>query len=224
MSDRTADPKRPARAGAILLVAAGIMVCAVLAAFLIMSRGGHVDGAAVMEEVFGVPGMGPRYAIVEAREMPSGTRVVILDDPSVPAEVAPVVEAPAPDEKVDWRTVVVPAATAWPRRIVFTIPKQGSGQAAVDAFFVRNEWRDIADLGPSGGKVMLAAKKIAWRGFDADWVHERAYERKLTFRDAMNVNLSLENQPCVMTAFWPRGEAASEERLREVLGMLGAEK
>src|SRR6185436_11562376 len=98
MSDRTADPKRPAGAGTILAVAAGIMVCAVLAAFLILSRGGHVDGAAVMEEVFGVRGMGSRYAIVEAREMPSGTRVVILDDPTVPPEVAPEVEAPAPDE------------------------------------------------------------------------------------------------------------------------------
>jgi hypothetical protein len=224
MSDRTADAKRPSGAGAIVVVAAGMMVCAVLAAFLIMSRGGQVDGAAVLAEVFGQHELHPRYAIVEAREMPSGTRVVILDDPAAPPESAPDAEPPAPDEKVDWRTVAIPPAKAWPRRLVFTLPQRGSGQAAVDAFFVRNEWRDIADLGPKGGKVMLAAKKIAWRGFDADWVHERSFERKLTFRDAMSVNLSLEKQPCVLSAFWPRGEAASEERLREVLGMLGAER
>jgi hypothetical protein len=222
MSAPSAEPRRAGGAGAIILIAAGLMICAGLAAFLIITRGGRVDGAAVLERAFGVRGMGERYAIVEAREMPGGTEVVILDDPSVPVEAPPAMEQPAPDERVDWRTVVIPAATAWPRRIVFTFPKPGNEQAVIEAFMTHGQWGDIAHLGPNGGKVIVAAKKIAWRGFDADWVHERAYERKLSFRDALSVNLSLPNQPCVMTAFWPKGEAASEAKLAELLVLLNS--
>lgn len=224
MSDPSAETPRAAGPGAIILVALGLMLCAVLAAFLILSRGGRVDGAAVLEAALGVRGLGERYTIVEAREMPSGTRVVILDQTGAPADTPPDKETPPPDEKVDWRTVKIPAATAWPRRVVFTLPKPGTGQAAIDPFFVRNEWRDIADLGPNGGKTVVATKKIAWRGFDADWVHERAYERKLTFRDAVSVNLSLEKQPCVMTAFWSRGEPASEALVTQLLAELGSQR
>lgn len=220
MSDPSADPSRPSGAGTILLIAAGLMICSALAAFLIVSRGGEIDGSAVLERAFGVRGLAPRYVIVEAREMPNGTEVVILDDPSVPVEARPAPEEVPQDEHVDWRAVVIPSATAWPRRIVFTFPEPGNEKAAIDSFLTRHEWGDVAHLGPNGGKVVLAAKKIAWRGFDADWVHERAYERPLTFRDAMSANLSLENQPCVMTAFWPRGEAASEAKLAELLAEL----
>jgi hypothetical protein len=222
MSDPSAEPARPSGPGAILLIALGLMVCAVLAAFLILSRGGRVDGAAVLESALGVRGLGEKYTIVEAREMPSGTHVVILDAAGAAPETPPEKDTPPPDEIVDWRTVKIPAATTWPRRVVFTLPKQGSGQAAIDAFFVRQDWGDIAHLGPQGGKTVVATKKLAWRGFDADFVHERAYERKLTFRDAVSVDLSLEKQPCVLTAFWPRGEAASEEIVVKLLAELGS--
>jgi hypothetical protein len=219
MSAPSADAPRPGGAGVILLIAAALMMCSGLAAFLIISRGGDIDGAAALERAFGVRGMGARYAIVEAREMPGGTQVVILDDPSIALEVPPIVEEPPPDERVDWRTVVIPAASAWPRRIVFTFPEPGNEKAVIESFLQKGGG-DVAHLGPNGGKVVVAAKKIAWRGFDADWVHERSYERKLTFRDAMSVNLSLEKLPCVMTAFWPRGEAASEAKLKELLALL----
>jgi hypothetical protein len=117
---------------------------------------------------------------------------------------------------------VIPPATTWPRRLVFTFPEPGNENGVIDSFMQKNGGGDIANLGPSGGKVIVAAKKIAWRGFDADWVHERAYERKATFRDAVSVNLSLEKQPCVMTAFWARGEAASEAKLAELIASLSS--
>lgn len=196
------------------------MICAMLAAFLISSRGGAIDGAALMESTFGVRGLGSRYAIVEAREMPTGARVVILDDPSAPPESRSEGEATQGDEQVEWSKLAIPPAKTWPRRVVITFPKVAGSRETLDAFFEKSEWMDVSQLGPSGGKVVIDSKKLGWRGFDAQWVHERAYETPLTFRDAMSVNLSVENQPCVLSAFWSRGEAASEARLKELLALL----
>ncbi|MDZ4772108.1 MAG: hypothetical protein SGI72_03140 [Planctomycetota bacterium] len=224
MSAPSADSKRVGGSGVVVGVALALMGCAVLAAFLIMSRGGAVDGAALMESTFGVRGIGSRYGIVEAREMPTGACVVILDDPSARIEAASAGESPPNDERVDWGKVAILPSKAWPRRIVVTLPKAQSSQAPIDAFFTKSEWQDVSQLGSKGGKVVVDSKKLAWRGFDAQWVHERAYEQPLTFRDAMSVNLSVEGRPCVLSAYWSRGEAASEAQLKELLALLDSRK
>lgn len=222
MSAPSADNARPAGAGVILGIAFGLMVCAGLVVWLYLSRGGAIDGAAELESAFGVRVLGARYTITDAREMPSGARIVVLDDLAAPAE------APAPetrdegDERTEWRKVVIPDASSSPRRIVFTFPKPENGQAAVDAFFRPGEAQDIADLPKQGGKVVVKSDKIAWRSYGARWVHERAFEPPLTFRDALRVDLSLPQRPCVMTALWSRGEAASRSELETLLAQLGS--
>jgi hypothetical protein len=69
---------------------------------------------------------------------------------------------------------------------------------------------------------VVGSGKLGWRGFDADWVHERAFEKGGTFRDAMRVDLSLEKRPCVMTATWTRGEPASRIALDQLLEAIGS--
>jgi hypothetical protein len=222
MSAPSADSKPVGGAGVIIGVAAALMLCATLFAFLYMSRGGDIDGAALLEETFGVGGLGPEYGIVQARELPNGSRLVIFEDKGAPPEAGKAVDPPKAEERVDWRKVVIPPCTSRPRMVVFTLPKPGAKQSTVEAFFEKSEWKDVADLDSSGGKVVVNAKKIAWRGYDAAWVHERAYERPLTFRDSISANRSLAGQPCVMSAFWTRGEAGSEAALTELLARLGS--
>ena len=223
MSAPTVDSPRAPSGAAIVGIAVALMVCAGLATFLIASRGGPVDGAALLESAFGVRGVGDNYTIVEARELPTGARIVIVDNANGPPEEPLSTDTPPETEQVDWNKIVIPAARTEPRRIVFMFPTVKNGQVSIDAFFLKTEWKDIADLGSRGGKVVIAAKKIPWRSFEADCVHERVFEIGLTFRDAINVNVSQDERPCVMTALWSRGEAASEASVRKLLAALGGE-
>jgi hypothetical protein len=275
MSAPTAEPARGAGAGTIVGIALALLLLAALVAVLIAFRGRAIDGAAQLRSAFGVSTVGPEYAIVEAREMAGGGRMVVLEDASAPAEPrrddaldadkkaaekdAAVQDGAdkdsggknSPDkgsedkngavkddagkkagegsgadmkaeEKVDWSRVSIPPSISRPRRIVFLFPAPGASHDLVADSFRNVDRKSLSDLGPQGGKVTIASGKLAWRGFDADWVHERAFEKGGTFRDAMRVDLSVDKQPCVMTAEWTRGDAAARKTLDPVLDALGA--
>jgi hypothetical protein len=225
MSAPIAEPARTAGAGAVVGVALVLMLLAALTAFLIVSRGGAIDGPAQLESAFGVRTIGPEYTIESAREMPGGARLVTFVDASAPPEAAQVVPDPKAkkpkDEHVDWSLLTIPPATARPRRVTFQFLAPGAGHDVVASFFHDVDRKSIEELGPQGGKVTMETGKLAWRGFDATWVHERAFEAGGTFRDCMRVDLSLAKKPCVMTAEWSRGEPGSKAALDEVLEALG---
>lgn len=226
MSAPIAEPARSAGAGVVVGVALVLMLLAGLTAFLIASRGGPIDGPAQVESAFGVRTIGPDYGVESAREMPGGARLITFVDKAAAPEVALAVPDPSAkkpkDEHVDWSRVTIPPATARPRRVTFHFPAASATHDAVAAFFHDVERRSIEDLGPQGGKVTIETGKLAWRGFDADWVHERVFEEGGTFRDGMRVDVSLAKQPCVMTAEWSRNEPASKAALDKVLDALGA--
>jgi hypothetical protein len=237
-SDPTAEPRRIAGASTIVGIALALMVMSVLAAWLIASRGGPIDGAAQLESAFGVRTIGPAYAIVEARKVANGARYVALADEEASSEPEQVKAAPAPgmpgppssdggspnppEDRVDWSRVTIPATTTRPRRVAFLFPDEDAKHAIVDEFFRNVERTSLLDLGPEGGKVTIASDKLAWRGFDATWVHERVFEKGGTFRDAMRVDLSVEDRACVMTAEWTRGEPATRAALDALLAALDA--
>jgi hypothetical protein len=225
MSDPIVDGPRRAGAGTIVGVALVLMLLSALAAFLIISRGGPIDGAAQLESVFGVRSIGAGYEVTFARKMPGGTSLITFEDraaaPEVEMKPADPNAKPVKDERFDWSRVPIPAATARPRQVTFHFPEAGESHDAVAEFFRNVERRSLEDLGPDGGKVTIETGKLAWRGFDAAWLHERGFEKGGTFRDAMRVDLSLEKQPCVMVAVWPRGETASKAALEQVLDALG---
>jgi hypothetical protein len=226
MSAPIAEPGRSAGAGIIVGVALLLMLLAALTAFLIAWRGGPIDGAAQLESAFGVRTIGDEYTLESAREMPGGARLIVFVDRSAAPEAVLAVPDPKakkkPDEeKVDWTHVTIPPATTRPRRVTFLFSAAGSSHYDMAAFFHDIERKSIEDLGPEGGKVTIETGKLAWRGFDADWVHERAFEAGGTFRDEMRVDLSLEKKPCVMTAVWSRGETGSKAELDKLLAALG---
>jgi hypothetical protein len=199
MSAPTAETTRTVGAGTIVGVALVLMLLAALVAFLVVSRGGVIDGAAQLESVFGVRTIGPDYAIDSAREMPGGARLITFVDGSAPPETAALVPDPnakkPKEDHVDWTHVSIPPSTARPRRVTFLLPAPGASHEVVAAFFHDVERKSIENLGPSGGKVTVETGKLAWRGFDADWVHERVFEAGGTFRDGMRVDLSLAKKP-----------------------------
>lgn len=245
MSAPTAEPARAAGASTIVGIAFVLMAISALVVYLIASRGGPIDGAAQLESAFGVRAIGPDYAIVVQRELAGGARQVALEDTSAPPEPAragdteratPAADAPEPaeatpggdgrdeagddEERVDWSRVPIPSTQTRPRRITFLFPDAERSHAVVDEFFRKIERGSLLDLGPEGGKVTIASGKLGWRGFDADWVHERVFEKGGTFRDGMRVDLSVEELPAVMTAEWTRGEPASRAALDEILAAL----
>lgn len=231
MSEKTAETAAkpgPVGAGVVVGIALALMVAAALVAFLVISRGGPLDGAALLEESFGVRGVGPNFAITDARELPSGARIVIVEDAHAGVEPAASTDAPKSSEgpRTDWKKVAIPSADALPRRILFVFPKERVKATELDSSFETTEWKDVDDLDESGGKVVVASGKLPWRTFDARFVHERAFEPGGTFRDAVRANVSLAEHPCVMTATWTRGQSASKEKLAELLTALtpGASK
>ncbi len=235
-------------AATIIGIALVLMLVSVLAAFLIVSRGGPIDGALELESAFGVRAPGPDYAVIQARKMPAGAKLLVFEDSNAPQEPEPApaaekrdepagenaaadkgvdkekgaLEGQASGEHVDWARVAIPAAKARPRRVTFLFPEDGTSHEVVESFFRYVERKSLAELGPEGGKVVIASGKLGWRGFDADWIHERVFEKGGTFRDAMSVDLSLEKRPCVVTAIWTRGEPASRIALDQLLESLAA--
>lgn len=212
-------------AATIVLVALGLMALAAAGAFLFVSRGAAVDGAALLESSFGVRTVGDGYEVVEAREVPLGARVVVVEDrraaPEAPAPVAADSDSSKDGPKVEWKKLPIPPSTARARRLVFVFPKDAEqGVRQAEEMIKSVGWSDVDDLGDKGGRVTVAKERIAWHGFDADWVHHREYEPGPAFHDVIQVNLSLARQPCLLTATWPRGESASRAQLEALLASL----
>lgn len=215
---------------AIVLVASGLMVLAALVAFLVLVGGKGVDGAALLSERLGVRDVGANYAIVESREVPFGSRLVVLEDASQPeptgsAAAAAPAETASDAPKFDWKAVSIPTTTTGPRRLVFVFPSDTQrGHESVADTLRTISWTDLDDLGPEGGRVLVARDTLAWRGYDAAWVHVREFERGGAFRDSMQVDLSTASAPCLLTATWPRGVGASRDAFVALLDRLGAKR
>lgn len=230
------NPGAPGNAGAvtIVLVALGLMVLAAAGAFLFLTSGKPVDGAALLAERLGVSDFGAGWSVVESREVPFGSRIVVVEDrrlapetPLAPKHDAPTDEVSKDGEepRFDWKKVAIPSTTPAPRKLVFVFPDdREKGRARVEEILRDLEWTDLDDLGAQGGRTLVAKDKVAWRGFDAAWAHLREFERAVefggTFRDSIQVDLSLARSPCLMTAIWTRGEPASRAELTALLARL----
>jgi hypothetical protein len=211
-------------AGALIAIAAGLMVLSALVAVFVALRGGPIDGAGQLDAQFGAHTLPFGLGLKSAREMPGGERMVVFEGAQAAAPAATLAIGDASsggkDAHVDWSKIALPAPNAPPERVVFLFLTQEAPKAHFDAFFTNEKWQQVDELGAEGGLVPIDKNAISWRGHAADFVHERAYEEGGTFRDVMRVNLSVEKKPCVMWASWPRGEQASRPRFEEILAAL----
>src|SRR4051812_24807011 len=100
MSAPTAEPARAAGAGTVIGIAIVLMLVAALVALLVAFRGGPIDGLAQLKAASGVPWMGGEYAVVDARAMPAGARVIRFEDAAAPAEPEKI-DVPSPAKADD---------------------------------------------------------------------------------------------------------------------------
>jgi hypothetical protein len=212
-------------AGALVGIALGLMVLAAAAAFLLVGRGGPVDGRAELQAAFGGASLPFGLEVVSATRMAAGETLVVLERSGAPPEPPRQEPKPAAGQeppRVDWSALPIPAAQEPPRQVALLLADGARGRAVLDALLRDVVARDRRDLGAEGGTVIVDRGRLDFRGWDSDWIHLRTFEAGGTFRDAVRVSLSTPERPCVLTATWPRGSAASKALLDALIAPLNA--
>lgn len=226
MSAPTAESPR-APSGALLVgIALGLMVLAGAAAFLLLGTGGAIDGRAKMTSVFGVADLPFGLQVASGTRMSSGGELVVYEVPGAPPEAAPPEPPPKVDgqdaPRTDWTKVPIPESSGPPRQASFLFVGGERGRSVLGDMIRDVRGGDRGSLGSEGGTVLVERGQLDFRGWDSDWIHLRTYEPGGTFRDAMRISLSTPEQPCVLTATWPRGIPASRPKLEELVSPLVA--
>lgn len=224
MSAPTADPLAAPSGGLLIGVAAGLMLLAALAAYLLFGTGGPIDGGGKMTAVFGVADLPFGLRVTSATRMSSGGELVVYEVPGAVPETpapapGPVAEGSTPP-RVDWSKVPIPDVSGPPRQASFLFVPGERGRSVLGDMIRDVQGRDIVELGREGGTVLLERGRVGFRGWDSDWIHLRTYEPGGTFRDAMRISLSTPEDPCVLTATWPRGTPANFGSLEELISPL----
>ena len=140
-----------------------------------------------------------------------------IDAKEAPTDTPPDFEQ---EEDYDWTTLEIGEQGTPPIRAFLVWYPLATAEQALDSQFRHVFWKDLRDFGADGGRLPLERGTVDWCGLDARYVHERELERGGTFRDWIRVNLTLENQGCVLIARWARGSPGSTERLEELLAHL----
>lgn len=224
MSAPTADAPSTPSGGLLIVVALGLMLLAGAAAFLLLGTGGPIDGPAKMNAVFGASVLPFGLEINSATRMSSGGELVVYEVPGAPTEAA-APDAPAKVEgqeepRTDWSKVPVPATGGPPRQASFLFVAGERGRSVLGDMIRDVRGRDRGELGAEGGTVLVDRGRLDFRGWGRDWIHLRTYEPGGTFRDAMRISLSTPEDPCVLTATWPRGSPASLAQLEALVSPL----
>lgn len=221
MSAPTAEPRSAPTGGVLILIASGLMVLAGVAAFLLLGTGGPIDGRAKMTSVFGVADLPFGLQVASATQMSSTGALVVYEIPGAPPEIPRVetkpVEKGTDVPRTDWSKVAIPETSGPPRQAAFLFVPGERGRGVLEEMIRNVRGADRGMLGPEGGTVLVDRGRMDFRGWDSDWIHMRTYEAGGTFRDAMRISLSTPDDPCVLTATWPRGVPASKAGLDELV-------
>ena len=192
---------------AIVGIALGAMLLAALAAWLLVSRAAPIDGEARVRQHFGAGPEGVAMRVRAAQRLPDGVELVALQDASATDadEVALTTEAAA---VVDRSRVDLGPAGRAPREALLVFVPQQHWERVRKEHFERVRWRDLGELPSSGGTQTAGEGKLAWRGYDVAWVHERTWDAAGGFRDAVRLDVSLPDQPASLLLTWPKGARA----------------
>jgi len=196
MSAPTAEhPGGPRRESALGVagIAGGLVLMAAVFLWLWMARGREIDSQRNTE-----------------------VRIVRLVRAGAAPDPEPIV---APGTKVEWKKLPDAAPLGQPARLYLAWYDPSTGAKDVERQLDSHDAGELATLGEQGGKVRADAGKLRWGSYDADFVHERLFE-KGSFRDALRVNLSTQGHFCVLNVLWRWGEKGSRESALAVLELL----
>ncbi len=225
MSAPSADPSTNARrdsALGIVGIAGGFLLIAGIFVWMWISRGHPIDAADQLRGSFAVSAVPAGWNVALAQAVPDGffdfsseQRIVRLVRADAPADPAP---SETPEAKPDWKALAEKAAAGEPTRLFLAWYPPSSGSQDVQRQLDSHRAQELSQLGEKGGIVRIDVGKLTWGSFDADFVHERLFE-KGAFRDALRVNLSSPGQFCVLNVLWPWGVRGSRESASKVLAL-----
>ena len=221
-AEPTSAPQRESALG-VAAVAGGLVLMAAVFLWIWMARGRAIDAAEQFRDTFAVAGVPPGWDVALAQAMPAGfdlhseQRIVRLVRSGTTPEPEPV--APPAGTKVEWKTLPDAAPLGQPARLYVAWYDPSTGAKDVEKQLDSHDAGEIGMLGEQGGKVRVDAGKLRWGAYDADFVHERLFE-KGSFRDALRVNVSTQGHFCVLNVLWKWGERGSRESALTVLESL----
>jgi hypothetical protein len=222
-----ATPRANARPLAVISIAFGLALLVAAIAALVRPSVREIDAEAELGRLF-EPVTWPLALVVDhASQLPAGEHVVVLVDPGAPPEAqAPAAEEAKPaepgatPEHYDASKVVVGPPGPAPRRVVLLSDPARPGLELPRGSATRPSASDVKHLGAAGGIVPIELGRMHWREYDADFVHERDYERGGTFKDSLRVNLSANGRSCLLLAEWTRGTAGSRAQIETLIAAL----
>ncbi|MEY2805702.1 MAG: hypothetical protein RIR65_119 [Planctomycetota bacterium] len=204
--------------GAILLVAFLAMALAAVAAWLYFARAERIDGAARVQAHFGAPVERVGLQVAAAQRLPDGIEIVALRDFARVEADAP--EVAASVEGVDRAKVDLGPLGTTPSEALLVFAQEDSWAKVRKEHFERVRWKDLAEVPASGGVQTVGEGKLPWRSYEVAWVHERAWDARAGFRDAIRADVSLPGRPASLLLAWPRGARGGVEGLGEFLARL----
>jgi hypothetical protein len=213
------------------MAALGLAAIGGAAGLLFASRPGIVDGAEQLATTFDLGALPFDLRIANAARLPTGELTVILEPPDLKAEAPPPPPVPEskskpgaeeepPVKRFDWSKIALGEKGSPPRQVVLAWFPEATAEIELKSLFREVDWKDLRDLGESGGLVAVGSGKLDWGGYDAPYIHLRSYERGGAFRDSIRVNLSAAGQRCAVHILWSRGVQGSKERVVELLAAL----
>lgn len=227
MSATNADPalaERRTSSLAVVGIAGGLLLLVGILVWMWISRGRPIDANEQLRGSFAVQSVPAGWNVALAQAVPdsfidfsSEQRIVRLVRADAPADPAPEPE-PKPGEKPEWKKLAEGAPAGEPTRLYLAWYSLAGGGADVERQMDSHRAKELAQLDEKGGVVRIDVGKLDWSGFDADFVHERLYQ-KGAFRDAVRVNLSSPGQFCVLNVLWPWGVRGTRESATKVLAL-----
>ena len=216
-----------ARFGTVLAAALGLAAVGGATALLIGSRPRAIDGQELLAATFDEGALPFDLRVASASRLPTGERTVVLEPPGLepeapppPFEPKPPVEGAPPGKPFDWSQVPLGEPGKPPRQALIVWFPESTAEAQLRSLFHEIPWRDLRDIGDGGGLLPLDSGKLDWGGYDAPYVHLRAFEPGATFRDSIRVNVSAAGSRCALHVLWPRGAQGSKEVVSKLLAAL----
>ncbi len=222
MSD-SAETPRPAREslfGAFGLLA-GLMLLVMVFVGLWLSRRSEIDGPAQLRANFAIEALPAGWKVLQAEEIPAGfftfgpgERIVQMAH-----EVNLSGDQPAPPTGFvkEWKQLAEGKPMGEPSRMIFAWYGPQDGADLVREQLSSRRAVAFSELEERGGIVRLDAGALPWGKLDAEFVHERFFD-KGAFRDAIRVNLSTGGRYAVVNILfgWNQlGSKAAAQRLLE---------
>ncbi len=188
--------------GCVFGIALGLVFFAALLFLPFSLRGPQIDAEAHIAALFRDDRVPEPFALAETTRLPSGETLVHLE-----------ARGSAPDE-----LFLIEYASREAAQRLFEVEEEpdedGVVRADQEASLRLREWEKDPSF---EWHTVLQRDEVQWGSWRAPFVHERAFTREGTWRDAIRVNLSQPGRNLVLFVLWPWKVAGQKQALEPLL-------